>query len=1166
MVSTMTGTRNRHILCATPCACGASPCEGDMLTVRSKRHIPILLAALLACSCIDQAPEGLAPSQFEEGAPMVIFDPNAKPLPEIPLPNDVATRLDANEPFTGRRINVSFDAPTAVERDVRRRAELNNGFGTYSPITVSFTRPLDLWNIVDRHQRNTDFSDDAIYLVDVTPGSPTYLKPTLLDLGRGNFPVTLKDYDMFFLNDPRSMSTNVLLETEEEDTNGNGILDPGEDTDFDGNLDHPNVHPEGAAPEDGLLTWYEKETNTLIVRPVVPLRQETTYAVVLTRRLVGETGIAVASPFPFVNHAMQTAALKPLKQALAHNNWGLDLGDIAFTWTFTTQSVTRVLEAVRDGLYGQGKLGWIADRFPLHDFSLSKIRGGKAQPGFVAVIDEFIDGLAPLAIAAVDDPDAADAMIDDLRTIDYLVAGRFRTPFFLEDTDGIATPDYPADEDESFDINLQTGEAVVGERWVPFICAIPKKADKCANGRDPVKSTRTSCDKEGKCQELEIERCTPYPVVIYIHGYGGMRYEALGFAGRHAKFGLATCAIDAHAHGVDLTTLTIKMDETTELKVGALLEPFATTLNLPGLLEVLKDNRARDLNNDGIPDPAGDFWTYDVFHTRDVVRQTVVDHMQFIRLLRTFNGDNVMLYDTNGDGKPELAGDFDGDGQVDLGGTQVKYFAWGQSMGGIIAPVLGAVDPVVRAIAPAAGGGGLFDLAMRSTNPGVPEAVFIPLFGPFVVSEPQKSGKVLLSFLLQDMEDNFPIQAIHPIHEAELKPGDRVVLKNLVNGEKDEIIVPADLKFRLSVPADALVASEKRVAVGINEDASNAPVPTMDTLKLGDALQLELYSGPTDLLSQRISQFGFDVSFHGVTYQAGAPLVSPAIGFGMKRGTPKLRRFLAFASMFIEPGDPVAYAPHLFLDPLVDDQTIQALHGEETDLLQPETNALFIPTAGDTNVPVNSEIAQARAGGVIEYLKAGKDYCVTGDMCPDSLSGKSSPVCDFIGKCLTENQVIALNYAYEGLYNQTRFDTPPWNDPREVLFDLDDLDDGKMPWATCTRANGEPYPVCMPLWEEGLTCVDGPDAPDLRDWGWEPLRATTDNGKNGMRLFMGYITDCHGFDPPMPQWAVNMTLYYANLVSNYFYQISRSNEPTSKTPWLPSHLCMADDTCPWFPF
>ena len=41
-----------------------------------------------------------------------------------------------------------------------------------------------------------------------------------------------------------------------------------------------------AARADALMTFYESETNTLIARPVEPLRERTTYAVVVTRRLL----------------------------------------------------------------------------------------------------------------------------------------------------------------------------------------------------------------------------------------------------------------------------------------------------------------------------------------------------------------------------------------------------------------------------------------------------------------------------------------------------------------------------------------------------------------------------------------------------------------------------------------------------------------------------------------------------------------------------------------------------------------------------------------------------------------------------------------------------------------------------------------------------------------
>ena len=39
------------------------------------------------------------------GGPRVVWDIEAEPLPEIPLPNDAATRIDPTSP-TGRRLNI----------------------------------------------------------------------------------------------------------------------------------------------------------------------------------------------------------------------------------------------------------------------------------------------------------------------------------------------------------------------------------------------------------------------------------------------------------------------------------------------------------------------------------------------------------------------------------------------------------------------------------------------------------------------------------------------------------------------------------------------------------------------------------------------------------------------------------------------------------------------------------------------------------------------------------------------------------------------------------------------------------------------------------------------------------------------------------------------------
>ena len=96
--------------------------------------------------------------------------------------------------------------------------------------------------------------------------------------------------DRFFPNDSRADSPTVVFDTVDEDVNGNGVLDWGEDTDNDGVLDIPNLYPLDGDPVDDLLPFYERNTNTLLIRPVDPLYEETTYAVVLTDRLTATKG------------------------------------------------------------------------------------------------------------------------------------------------------------------------------------------------------------------------------------------------------------------------------------------------------------------------------------------------------------------------------------------------------------------------------------------------------------------------------------------------------------------------------------------------------------------------------------------------------------------------------------------------------------------------------------------------------------------------------------------------------------------------------------------------------------------------------------------------------------------------------------------------------------
>lgn len=837
-----------------------------------KRNVSIsICAALLGLgltSCVEENadPAGLRPAKSMGGA-QIVFDLDARPLPDVPFPNDVATRIDPSSP-TGKRVNISTLAATDLEAGVREKANQLDGFSTYGSIWVKFTDALDVQNIINRHRSPVpDFSDDAVFLVNVDKDSEEYGRMHLLDLGSGNFPVTMKDPGKYFNFDPRREGTNLAYESVQEvDLNGNGKLDPIEDTDDDGRWDSPNTVHVGADPLDPhqMLDFYERESNTLIIRTLEVLEPATTYAVVLTSMLVDENGVAVDSPFEFINHARQTKDLEPLREILPKElpeRFDAKLEGVRFAWTFTTQTTTLELEALREGLYGSGNFSYLAREYPADLKLIHKFRSPEFTEGETfAPIGDLVNVL--IQVFAADLPiEGVNALTQAASGIEYIVGGSFVTPYFLADKDGLAGPIEETalninthDEDEVFEIDLNTGEAEVGQDEVTWWCTVPKSQP----GREP-----------------------PYPVVIYGHGYGGARLEAVGFAGQMAKFGLVTCAIDNVAHGLPVNRLIgdVPIDPA----------PLLDNIGLGNMIKVLDHGRHRDLTNDGLDDPGGDYWVADVFHTRDNVRQTTIDYMQFIRIMRSWNGqktwpeqldegdpyikprlDFVAGWDANNDGEPELAGDFNGDGVVDFGGDQ-PYYAWGQSLGGIQSAVLVAVDPAVRAAAPTAGGAGLGDIGIRSTQGGVPEAVVLPIIGPIVLGRPLEqynaetdsfewSGSTQLEWLVPDQFDEvyLPFATVDG-----LETGDQVVIRNLKREERTALIEEgtehevATVRggiFRKGLAADAIGGNERRAELGF-DPTIDARELTARTAPVEDGLTQRWYlrRGASQFVSQEIA-------------------------------------------------------------------------------------------------------------------------------------------------------------------------------------------------------------------------------------------------------------------------------------------------------------------------
>ena len=882
------------------------------------RILPLVLCFCLVLPACNRD-EGLRVTPEGTG-PRILIDWDAVPLPEVPFPNDLATRPDPSSP-TGLRLNFSEQAATEMERDARKKVNELSGFGIFAPLSVRFEQPLDLDNIAERHADDYDQSDDAFFVIDVTPGSPTYGQAAELDVGHGRFPGDLFRTDLYFPNDPRSWTPSLLYELEEEDLNGNGVLDPGEDTDYDGVLDHPNVYPEGGDPRDDLMTWYERETDTLIFRPVVPLREETCYAVVLTERLVGEDGQPIRSPWSFVNHLRQTEALSPLKGILPE--MGLELDDVAFAWTFTTGRITGDLIDVRRGLYGEGPFARLKDDFPAGIDEAAILREGENVDNPLVLPAERL--VSVLETANFFPDESSDVLLRGYDYAENFVGGTFTSPDLLADRD-----DNGRDTaDEWWKLDAATGEIHAEPRRINFTCIIPK-ADE--------------------------QHQQPFPVTFYGHGYRSNRAELLMFGWTMNRIGVAACSFDFPGHGVVLE--------------GEEREQMASLLEAMGLLPFLhnlEDGRARDLDNDGVPDSGSDMWVADGFHTRDMVRQGVVDWMQVVRSLRLC-GAGTMAVDSTGDGVPDsderVSCDWDGDGVPDIGGPDVPLHLMGGSLGGINSAIAAAVEPEFTTTSPIVAGGGLMDVGWRSDLGGVIEAVVGKVMNPLVLGRADSGGGIRIT---QYVSSWTSMREAHIATLPSIPAGGTVTIENLDNGEVRTTGIPADGLFRMGVPSDALDYIGKRVATGMPDTGPvEGTVYEVDqNAGLGDRWRITVRDAAEAEVAV-IETFEQDVTFQGVTYRAGSPLVALAEGLGHRRGTPALRRLVNVLSLTTEPGDPIAYAPHYL------DEPFEELGGKPV-------NILLVPTPGDPIVPTGAGISIARAANIYDRHAQDERYGSTVD-------------------------------------------------------------------------------------------------------------------------------------------------------------------------------------------
>jgi hypothetical protein len=309
-----------------------------------------------------------------------------------------------------------------------------------------------------------------------------------------------------------------------------------------------------------------------------------------------------------------------------------------------------------------------------------------------------------------------------------------------------------------------------------------------------------------------------------------------------------------------------------------------------------------------------------------------------VRALRSFDGTRTWKYDSNGDGKPDLAGDFDGDGVVDVGGTAPIHL-FGGSLGGIMSSYVGGLEPAIDTAVPIIGGGGLADIGTRSTLGGVRDGMVLRMMAPLVLVRDD-----VVYEALPDLTNYTEVKVA--TLKKPLPPGSVVVLKNLDSGE---------WRCGRVQPNGHL-----RVAVGSDE---------------GNRLSLELYDGelPTKLREgcspegtprEVISAFEGEVTWQGKKFSAGSDFLALGDGFGLRRGNPELRRMLGLAQVALEGADPANTAPFLH-----GDRTLTYGTGEKVS-----TRVLYLNTMGDSGVPTASGVTMARSAGLIDFKNVDARY------------------------------------------------------------------------------------------------------------------------------------------------------------------------------------------------
>ncbi|RMH11938.1 MAG: hypothetical protein D6698_15745, partial [Gammaproteobacteria bacterium] len=307
---------------------------------------------------------------------------------------------------------------------------------------------------------------------------------------------------------------------------------------------------------------------TLSIQPLFPLKSNTRYLVVLTSDIKSTNGLPLvpSSTFglakgsaPLVDGAgnsqfslltdTQAQSLEPLRQLTqsylsAAEAQGIPAATVALAWTFKTQTLNKVLPAIRADSVNNppASANFIYAGTGLGATTMSNFastQGGALQTAFNA---------------------------GSFNKIASVVTGAVKLPYYLSNdgTGDLANGVLPGAVTDHFSMNTTTGlPTIKSTENVPFLLTIPNSTG-------------------------------PWPVVIFQHGFTVDKTAMFGIANSLAQAGFAAIAIDSVLHGsrtfgLDLVTQDANGKITTNVPDGQADSSGQWYLNLQSLL-TFRDN------------------------------------------------------------------------------------------------------------------------------------------------------------------------------------------------------------------------------------------------------------------------------------------------------------------------------------------------------------------------------------------------------------------------------------------------------------------------------------------------------------------------------------------------------------------------------------------------